>query len=418
MKLVILAFGSRGDVQPVVALACGLQSAEFDVTVAAGSDFKEFVEGAGLPFAGFSSNMQDLVNSDAGTEWLGGSDNQLREIQNMRRMINTMSDGVTHDMLRITQDADVIVSGLPLFMTAHAIAEKFNKKHITLQLTPLSPTKNGRASMYPALPKATSILNKWVGYISEYALYWVFKDVSNAFRQELGLEPMSFADYARAYNQDVPVIYGVSEHVINTPDDWNDNSYITGYWFYDAPSDWIPSQALVDFLADGDKPIYIGFGSMANKDPQATVQMMLDALAQTGKRGIIYSGWAGLQADELPDDIFLLDNAPHDWLFPQMEAVIHHGGAGTTSAAIRAGVPSTIVWHMGDQPYWGRRVYELGMGSKPIPRNTLTTKHLVKAINQMTESDTMHHVAQKISKQLNQENGVEVAVRAFQTLLG
>ncbi len=418
MKIVILAYGSRGDVQPVVALGRGLKAAGFELTIAAGSDFKDFVEGAGLAFAGFSSNMQDLVNSDAGKDWLGGNDNALREIQAMRRMINTMSEGVISEVLRITADADVIVSGLPLFITAQTIAEYKHKIHINLQLSPFSPTKHGRATMYPALPQHNTFANIIAGYIGQYALYWVFKDVSNAFRQDLGLAPMLFRDYATAYNQDVPILYGVSKHIITDPDDWHNNSHITGYWFYDAPSDWQPSQDLLDFLANGEKPIYIGFGSMPDKNPQATVQMMLDALAQTGKRGIIHTGWAGLQAEQLPDDIFLLNRAPFDWLFPQMEALIHHGGSGTTSAAIRAGVPCTVVSHMGDQPYWGRRVHELGMGSKPIERHKLTTQHLVRMIDEMTQSDKMKNTAQAMSKKLKQENGVAEAVRIFQKLLG
>ncbi|MEO1286148.1 MAG: glycosyltransferase [Chloroflexota bacterium] len=418
MKIIILAYGSRGDVQPAVALGQGLQSAGFDITIGAGTDFEAFIMDAGLPFAQFNANMQDLVNSEAGKNWLGGqSKNGLEEIRSMRRALLDMSGHVTDDVLRLTNDADVIISGLPLFPVAETIAEKFGKRHINMQFMPLNPTKHGSATPRFPVSKGKTMLNKAAGYVSQMALYWVFTDLLNDFRAELGLNKWSFGDYAYAYNQKVPILYGVSPQVIGTLSDWNNTQHITGYWFYDAPSDWQPSDALCDFLNNGQAPIYIGFGSMSSQDPEKTANIMIDALIQSNRRGIIYSGWAGLQAHDLPDDIFLLDGASHDWLFPQMAGVIHHGGAGTTSAGIRAGVPSTIVWHMGDQPYWGRRIYELGIGSEPIARANLSGDKLVKAINSMTTSPQMQGQAQGLGTRIRQEDGIGNAVKIVQQIL-
>ena len=144
---------------------------------------------------------------------------------------------------------------------------------------------------------------------------------------------------------------------------------------------------------------------------------MIEALKQSGERGIIYSGWAGLKADDLPDDIFLLDGAPHDWLFPRMKAIVHHGGAGTTAAGIRAGVPATVVSHMADQPYWGRRLHEIGVGSKLIRRHELTTDTLASAIQEMANSPTMQARAAGVGEQIRAERGVENAVKAFNQIL-
>ena len=418
MKIVLLAMGSRGDVQPLLALGKGLIATGFDITLAAGSDFKEFVEGAGLPYAGFNVSMQDMINSDDGKEWIeNSSNNPLNEARNMRRMLNHISEEVEEDLLRLTADADVIVSGLPVFMFAQTIAEKFNKRHITIQFVPFNPTKEGRATMQPGFPTSKNFMNRFSGYVGQYFTHWIFKDAANKFRQRLGMSPMSFGAYARAYNQDVPVIYGLSKHVITEPDDWKNNKFVTGYWFYDAPSDWQPSKELCDFLEAGEKPVYMGFGSMSNKNPGATTQIMIDALQQSGKRGIIYSGWAGLNADNLPDDIFILDGAPHDWLFPRMAGVIHHGGAGTSAAGIRAGVPTTIVSHMADQPYWGRRVHELGVGAKFIRRHELTTERLTQAIHEMTDNPNITKNAVALGEKIRQEDGVAEAVKVFERLL-
>jgi len=418
MKIVFLAFGTRGDVQPLLALGKGLVGAGFDVRIVASADFQDFVEGAGLPYMGFRTNMQEMMNTDAGKEWTNNSsDNPLNEAKNMRRMLEFADEEIHDDLLRVAEDADVIVSGLPMFMSAQSLAEKFNIRHITIQFVPFNPTKEGRATIQPTFPTRQAWINRLSGYIGQGFTYWIFKDVTNKFRVQMGLDPLSYSQYVRLYNREIPVIYGLSKHVITEPQDWRDNTHITGYWFYDAPSDWQPSQELCEFLNAGEKPVYIGFGSMSNKDPEATTKIMVDALQQAGKRGIIHSGWAGLNADTLPDDIFMLDFAPHDWLFPRMAAVIHHGGAGTTAAGIRAGVPATVVSHMADQPYWGRRVHEMGIGSGLIRRHELTTERLAQAIREMTDNPQIAENARILGEKVRQEDGVAEAVKVFQKLL-
>lgn len=417
MNILLLGFGSRGDVQPLIALGRGLVSAGYDVTLAAGKDFKDFVEDGGLTFAPFTTSMYELMNSDEGKEWTNNSNGSLDEAKNMRKMLALAADDVHADMIRLVQPADVIVSGFPMFITAQTIAEKYNKRHITLQLVPFNPTREGRATIQPVFPTKQSRVNRFTGYVGQYFTYWIFKEVGNPFREQLGLAPMSFADYRRAYNKEVPVIYGLSKHLITEPDDWGDNTFITGYWYQDAPSDWEASPELLAFLANGDKPIYLGFGSMSSQNPEATTQLMVDALVQAGKRGIIYSGWAGLKMESLPESIFLLDGAPHDWLFPQMAGLVHHGGAGTTAVGLRAGVPTTVISHMADQPYWGRRVHELGVGSEPIARKDLTVDKLANAICHMTDNPDIQQNATALSQKIAQEDGVAEAVRVFDKLL-
>ncbi len=130
----------------------------------------------------------------------------------------------------------------------------------------------------------------------------------------------------------------------------------------------------------GPPPIYIGFGSMSSRKPEETAQLILRALAQTGQRAVLLSGWNGLQAEVLPENVFLVQSVPHDWLFARVNAVVHHGGAGTTAAGLRAGVPSIIIPFFADQPFWGERVAALGVGPKPIPRKKLTAEKLLRRL--------------------------------------
>jgi sterol 3beta-glucosyltransferase len=418
MRILLIGFGSRGDVQPLLALGHGLEAAGYEVAIGAGSNFRALIEKEGFAYEAFRIDMEEMINSENGKEWINNSsDNPMREAQNMKRVLGDAADVTGEDLLAMINRADVVVSGLPTFTFIHGLCKKLNKKHFTINLFPFSPTSVADATMIPYTPHLNTPLNRLAGYVQQYFLYWIFKDASNAFFAKQGIPPISYTDYTRAYNKEVPILYGVSPHVMPHPADWKAANFVTGYWFHDAPSDWQPSQALTDFLNAGEAPVYIGFGSMSNKNPEATAKLMIEALQKAGKRGIIHTGWAGLRAENLPKEIFLLDFAPHDWLFPRMAAVIHHGGSGTTAAALRAGVPSAIVPHFGDQPYWGRRVYELGVGAAPIPRHKLNSDRLAKAIQAMVNSPSMKEKAAKLGVEIRQERGVDEAVKAFDKLL-
>ncbi|MBZ0298047.1 MAG: glycosyltransferase, partial [Anaerolineae bacterium] len=228
--------------------------------------------------------------------------------------------------------------------------------------------------------------------------------------------PMTRGQFRHIWNH-TPLINGFSPYVVPHAPDWPDHVYTTGYWFYDKHPDWQPDAALLDFLQAGPPPVYLGFGSMSNRNPEATANIMIEALKRTGQRGIISKGWAGLHSRSLPESIFLLDSAPHDWLFPQMAAIVHHGGAGTTATALRAGVPSTVVPHMADQFYWGRRVYELGVGDPAIYRHKLNVDRLATAIEHMISDQAMRQRAAELGVKLQQEDGVGNAVAAFQDIL-
>jgi UDP:flavonoid glycosyltransferase YjiC (YdhE family) len=193
---------------------------------------------------------------------------------------------------------------------------------------------------------------------------------------------------------------------------------VTGYWFLDPAADWTPPSALVEFLATGPPPVYVGFGSMGNQSPEETADLVVQALLQAGQRGIILSGWSGLRTAEKPDSVFMLDSAPFSWLFPRVAAVVHHGGAGTMAAGLRAGVPSIVVPFFGDQPYWGQRVVELGVGPQPIPRRRLTAERLAKAIQQAVSDQPMRQRATELGARIRAEDGVGRAVAIVEQIGG
>ncbi|MCL4251122.1 MAG: glycosyltransferase [Anaerolineae bacterium] len=418
MRILLLGFGSRGDVQPLVALGKGLRDAGYDVTLAAGINFQTWIEREGLTYEPIHVDVEALVNSSGGKEWLNDSSHDPRtEMRNMKRMADEVAGPVAQDLMRMAQTADVYVSGLMTVAPADSLAQLYGKRHIHAFLQPFYPTTNGAAGLTAPLPGQNIFINRWWGYLVQMIMWNVMRGPTNTLREDvLHLPPGTRGDFIRAWNRK-PALYGYSEHVVPRPRDWPPHLHITGYWF-DVPDEtYTPPPALQAFLDAGAAPVYIGFGSMSNTDPRGTLRTFVEALKKAGRRGILHSGWAGLQAEDLPDSIYMLDYAPHEWLFPRVAGIVHHGGAGTTASGLRAGVPSTIVAHMGDQPFWGRRVHELGVGPQPIPRHDLSAERLAYAIAQMTTDSAMQARAAALGDTIRAEDGVGNAVRVLRTIL-
>jgi sterol 3beta-glucosyltransferase len=206
-----------------------------------------------------------------------------------------------------------------------------------------------------------------------------------------------------------PFLMAYSEAFLPRPKDWPAHVEVTGFWFRDTPSSWQPPEDLVRFIAAGPPPIYAGFGSMVMKDPQATVSAVLEAVARNNARAVIASGWSGYKPEKLPDTIYAVDSIPHDWLLPQMAASIHHGGAGTTGASLRAGIPQIVVPFVGDQPFWGRQVEKRGIGPQRISHAGLTASRLSEAIATALNDPAMRKRAAEMGERVRAENGLKRA---------
>jgi sterol 3beta-glucosyltransferase len=236
-------------------------------------------------------------------------------------------------------------------------------------------------------------------------------------REKLHLPSIPFGQfpYSQLHGRPVPVLGGYSPLVVPKPSDWGKHIHVTGYWFLDPKPNWQPPVPLVKFLESGPAPVYVGFGSMANRRPRQTTQLVRDALEQAGQRGILATGWGGLERTDISANLFALDAVHHVWLFPKVSAVVHHGGSGTTGAGLRAGVPSVLVPHIGDQPFWAKRVVEMGVGPKPIPRHQLTARRLAEAITTAVTDTGMQARALSLGERIRAEDGLGKAVEIIES---
>lgn len=410
MKILLLSIGTRGDVQPMVALALGLQNAGHEVELLAGQNFQEFVESWGVPFLP-SLDMNALMQTPEGIAWAQSGDRPFRQLGLMKELLTNNAAPMLRDLESAITDQDLLITGLMLDPFVEALSEISGIPRIHALLQPTRPTRLGPASMIAPFGKSTSVANLWAGRFADRLFWSMTKEITNEFRASHGLTAHSTSSWTKARDK-APVLLGVSPTLVPLANDWQAPAAITGFWDL-PPKPWNPTEELEDFLQAGEPPLFIGFGSMTHAHGQESWREISEGLTKTGLRAII-------STDEdlhLSENIYLLSYCPHDWLFPRCSAVIHHGGAGTTAAALRACRPSWIIPHMSDQPYWGRRVAELGAGLPPVPLHKLTPRGFSKGIRLLLDPDryeTLSTGARRVGEAIQKEKGVENGVVAIQ----
>ncbi|MBK8023464.1 MAG: glycosyltransferase family 1 protein [Chloroflexi bacterium] len=416
MNILILTIGSRGDIQPFVALGARARAEGHRVTVCTASSFQGFVEAQGLIYAPMTDELIRLADSKAGREAVegGGKLGLMKQVMPIiRQMLSDAWDA--------TQTAlpNVLIYH-PKTLGGYSIAEKTRVPvFAALPLPYNTPTS--------AFPAPMLVQRNLGGALNRFSYRLIgaasapYAGVVNRFRKEvLGLPPRGrfAADERRPDGSPMPVLYAYSPQVLPTPEDYPPHAHVTGYWFLDEGDDWQPPADLAHFLEAGAPPVYIGFGSMVGKDPAARARLILEALAQSGQRGLLASGWGGLTAADLPENVFMIEQAPHSWLFPRVAAVVHHGGAGTTAAGLRAGKPTLICPFFGDQPFWGARVAALGVGPQPISQKALTAEALAAAIRTMVTDAGMQGRAADLGARIRAEDGTGRAVAILEKAVG
>ena len=418
MKITIIAIGSRGDVQPLVALGLGLKSNGHEVAVATHAIFENVVQSNGLGFFLIRADPKKTLESRDGQEALKNGSNPLRSWIDFSRMVRPSFIQTGLDCLNACEGSDLIVYSPFSTFFALQIAEKLNIRSVAAYLAPAHPTSQIPSFLSPTQGNLGKMLNLFSWKIYELMIWYPYRAIINELRmRHLGLPPLGITSFRSSGKKDRLVLYGISPSVFPKPPDWGQNIKVTGYWFLENETGWSPPAELLEFLARGTPPVYVGFGSMTLHDPQSVTAMVLKALKHSNQRGVLLNGWGCLGGTDLPDSVIKIDSAPHGWLFPRMAAVVHHGGAGTTASVLRAGRPSVIVPFFVDQPFWGRRVSELGAGTEPIPFKKLTAERLAASINIAVNSADIRKRATELGEKIQNENGVANAVEQVENLL-
>ncbi|CDO61320.1 Glycosyl transferase/GT1 [Candidatus Phaeomarinobacter ectocarpi] len=408
MRILLMTLGSRGDVQPFIALGCALKSDGHDVAVSTAANFTDMIEKAGLRSAPVSVDMQAELEGSVLMEGMRSVRGLIRAWRLSQDLMQTQLQDVWDVAHR--EHPDVIVyhpkafsavyaarslgiMAMPVYLQpAYTLTGAFPNPIYPWRRSGLLTRRLNRAFLWLTRLGYSSLLRKW-------------------FAKRQDVPSKSSIDVLTGYHpagNPVPRFHAFSQHLVPSPDDYGIHERTTGYWFVDPDDTWQPPADLEAFLSAGPAPVYVGFGSMPSQDARALTRDVVAALDMAGQRGIIATGWSGLSGGDLPPQHFALESAPHSWLFPRCAAVVHHGGAGSTHEGLRWGRPTVICPVFGDQPFWGYVVARLGAGPRPVKQKKITGQVLADRIIQALDP-AIASAAEDIGSLLRAEGGARQA---------
>ena len=412
--ITLLTSGTLGDVLPYIALGKGLIEAGYNVRIAAPSGFANLVQTSGLrsapplQFSPFDGNPTDLLIEQGDSTPMTLGTNPIRSIQATRRFLQKarpLYRQMLHTAAQACRGSDLLIHGLPTIWGAH-IAEGLRIPAVRANLQPLTPTREFPSALLPFRFSLLGIGN-WFSHWAVTQATWLSwrSEINHARHTDFGLAPAHWLDPSLQADSAQPLtLNAFSEIVLPRPKDWNDKQLIPGYWKLPSP-EWTPTKELQQFIDTSPNPIAIGFGSPGTS---GYVPMLEEALNIANAQAVLTlpAKWHG---DVKSKNIFPIEYIPHDWLYQHVKIAIHHGGAGTASASLHAGIPTIALPLAIDQFFWGERIQKLGAGLS-IPQRKLNAENLAKAITQALTDEPMRARAKTVSVALSQENGIQAAV--------
>lgn len=404
MRIAIGTLGTRGDVQPYLALARALTNLGHQVQLAAPEQFLELAALYGVELAPLPGDFMALLNSPEGQSAVAkgrGFSAGFRLLKHVKPIMERLLEAEWSFARDFRPD---LIVYHPKSLASLHMAEALGTPAILASPIPgFTPTA---AFPSPFLPfRSLGPLNKLSHQLAIKGADILFARPLRKWRaKSLGLGS------ARIKLKPDATIHGYSRHVVPVPDDWDGSTFVSGFWFLDGGEQWQMPDSLAAFLRAGEKPVYVGFGSMPPFEPDRLTAIITEGLRLAGKRGILLTGNGALVSNTAADHVFCLPSAPHDALFQHVAAALHHGGAGTTGASLRAGLPTAIMPFFGDQPFWARRVKELGVGPSPIDRKAVTSDHLARIFRELDDQN-MQQRANDLARKIRSEGGVEAAAR-------
>lgn len=414
MHFCLVTYGSRGDVQPFIYLALGLKDRGHRVTLAAPENFKQLVEGYQIDFYPLFGDTEELVMSPEFRKVISAGSN----IGFTRMVLKKMRDKqipILDDVYKACETADAIIAVNTCIFYAAVVAEKLGKKWLLIQLNPpMIPTREFPMLMFN-FPDI-KWLNNYTYIAINNVLWQVQKKDYAMFRQRLGLPPIKGSLFKQVINNKVPMIHAFSRELIDKPADWEDQFTIAGFFAQPKPAyntlpDNLPA-GLIEWLQAGEKPLYIGFGSIPFPDAGKLSVIIKDILHTSPARIVYCRGWS-----ELPDlpptpNLFVIEKADHGWLLPKCRAAVIHGGIGTITAVLQAGIPVIVASLFVDQPAWGKIIAKKTLGVH-IPWRKLSSHTILKALKLVEEPAIAENI-KVVNARLLKENGVAAAVETIE----
>ncbi|HZZ45255.1 MAG TPA: glycosyltransferase [Pseudonocardia sp.] len=394
MRILIVTAGSRGDVAPFTGLGQRLRQAGHEVAVAAHDRFVDLIEGCALEHRSLPGDPLEMVRARTNAS----SPEAVRSL--FVSFLNELGEGV----LAAAADTEVLLTAFGPAPLSRLVATALDIPSLGIYLLPGVPTRAFAPPGWPGTGAPTPEGNLAAGRAALTQVDGLYAEPLASLRARLGVPASASGGPADAGPpRGWPICHGFSPSVLPRPADWPDHVSVTGYWWPARPDHWQPPDEVIEFLRAGPAPVFFGFGSMDPDQAARLNDIVAASTEQAGVRAVVQSGWAGL--NPRGDDILMVDDLPHDWLFPQMAAVVHHAGAGTTGAGIRAGRPTVAAPILVDQPFWAARLHRLGVAPPPLPLPELSVDNLAAAIRACLDEPAYRDRATQLAADLAAEDG-------------
>lgn len=407
----ILAYGSRGDVQPAIALARGLVARGHEVRLLASPSFAHLAAGRGVDFRPLDIDIQEDLGSKQGRRLLAGGAGRVALARWMASVARRHVMNIAPQVRANTEGSHVIVGSGVMDPFASIVARYWKAPCVHFWMQPNVPTRDFLCPvMVDPRREFPGWLNKW-GYRAIQQAAWMFlRPLASGICKSYGLPPPDLSwNSARGGRRGETLLHAYSEALAPRPRDWPNWAEVTGFWFLDRDEDWRPPEDLQRFIEAGPPPLYVGFGSTVAKDAKATLETALAAL-RIGKIRAVMKLVEGMDPALLPDHVRQIGVAPFDWLFPRMSAIVHHGGAGTTAAALRAGKPSLAIPFMADQFFWARQLRRRGLAPPVAPRERLTAGGFGAAVDALLGDPELRRRTEEAGARVRAEDGLGRAI--------
>jgi sterol 3beta-glucosyltransferase len=405
MKIALLTLGTRGDVQPYAVLGKAFQHNGHEVTLSTGKNFSQLAHTYGLKFIPVEADFQALINSPEGKAMMK---NPFLARKHFRSVVHPMMLEAMKRFFDVAKEADCVLYHVKSL--ADYFADQFPGKMIRANVIPaIRPTSEFPNPVFSGL-SLPRFLNRFTYKLADLGLAMMNQAIRD-FRHSSGLDPK----FLKKIN--LTELYGISETFLKKPQDFPANSFFTGFWFGESPEEL--SQDIVDFIASAKKTIVVTFSSMPFQTNFNLEQSLVKISTELGVNVLVVKGWGfeNMRVDE-NRSLKIIESAPFDKLFPRVSAVVHHGGIGTLSLCLRAGVPSLscpVIFPMGDQHFWGNHAYKVGCGVRPIPLKKLNHDGLTRSISEMLSNRSLHDNCKKMASVLATEDGLRNAINVVES---
>lgn len=403
MNITMITIGSTGDVQPYVLLGKELKKRGHRITIATFGKFADLIENSGLSFFSLSGDAEKMMNTVMEADSIG-----MKYLPRLEKSLRSVAPALLQDIYDSCCTADAMICNF-FGSVYYSVAEDRRIPCVQTQYFPMDPTGDFPVSSFPFQHLGHRM--NLASYHVAYLLIGMFeKRYLSEWRKsnDLAERKVRNAPDYRIGDHTVPVIYAISPKVIPRPQDWGPHIHMSGYWFDPEPVEWIPPEDLVCFLENKPTPVYIGFGSMTSGNMTKLYVAVLKTIRALKIRAVINLGWTDKKMHSTKN-LYFTNYIPHDWIFPRVQAVIHHGGAGTTAAGLKHGKPTLVIPFGGDQAFWGDRIYQLKCGPRPVSRHHLKLSQLIKAIVKLLNNPEYRANAEALSRELAAEEGLMTA---------